>query len=232
MAEPGDTCIGLRLSWSYLCVPLHLRTGTSRTTGQQSTGTRWTRAITEIEALVPSALAGDPDGLQRLICLVRPFVLRWCHAKVCTMAGRASAEDVAQEVCLAVVGAIERYRPGGGPFMAWVAAITSNKAADAYRRHYRDRSTTAGDVPDVVDPAETAEASVLRGETASELRVLLDTLSETHQAVLILRIVERMSAEETGRLLGMTAGNVRVAQHRALQRLRRLVADTSGDRPR
>jgi RNA polymerase sigma-70 factor (ECF subfamily) len=37
---------------------------------------------------------------------------------------------------------------------------------------------------------------------------------------MVLRVAVGLSAEETGRALGMSAGAVRVAQHRALQKLR------------
>ena len=37
---------------------------------------------------------------------------------------------------------------------------------------------------------------------------------------MVLRVVTGLSAEETGNVLGMSAGAVRVAQHRALARLR------------
>jgi RNA polymerase sigma-70 factor (ECF subfamily) len=50
---------------------------------------------------------------------------------------------------------------------------------------------------------------------------LLDRLpSEKLREVLRLRVIAGMSAEETGRALGMTPGAVRVAQHRALSTLR------------
>ena len=39
---------------------------------------------------------------------------------------------------------------------------------------------------------------------------------------MVLRVGAGMSAEETGNALGMTAGAVRVAQHRALTKMRQL----------
>ena len=52
---------------------------------------------------------------------------------------------------------------------------------------------------------------------------LLDRLPEKLREILRLRVVAGMSAEETGRALGMTPGAVRVAQHRALNTLRGFV---------
>ena len=40
--------------------------------------------------------------------------------------------------------------------------------------------------------------------------------------MLVLRVAVGLSAEETGRAMGMTAGAVRVAQHRALVKMREI----------
>jgi RNA polymerase sigma-70 factor (ECF subfamily) len=54
---------------------------------------------------------------------------------------------------------------------------------------------------------------------------LLDRLPTNLRELLLLRLAVGLSAEETGRALGMTPGAVRVAQHRALARLRAYVAE-------
>ena len=43
--------------------------------------------------------------------------------------------------------------------------------------------------------------------------------------LLVLRVLTGLSAEETGAALGMSAGAVRVAQHRALLRLRAIAVE-------
>jgi RNA polymerase sigma-70 factor (ECF subfamily) len=52
----------------------------------------------------------------------------------------------------------------------------------------------------------------------------MERLPKAQRDVLTLRIAVGLSADETGAILGMSAGAVRVAQHRALNRLRALVA--------
>ena len=58
-------------------------------------------------------------------------------------------------------------------------------------------------------------------------------LPEKQREILTLRIVVGMSAEETAEAVGSTPGAVRVAQHRALARLKSEIAgsgyDVSGD---
>ena len=53
---------------------------------------------------------------------------------------------------------------------------------------------------------------------------MLDELPEHHREILVLRLALGLSAVETAQTVGSTSGAVRVTQHRALTRLRELVA--------
>jgi RNA polymerase sigma-70 factor (ECF subfamily) len=53
---------------------------------------------------------------------------------------------------------------------------------------------------------------------------LLAHLPDGQRRLLLLRVVGGLSAEDTGYVLDMSPGAVRVAQHRALLRLRALAA--------
>jgi RNA polymerase sigma-70 factor (ECF subfamily) len=52
----------------------------------------------------------------------------------------------------------------------------------------------------------------------------MDVLPGQQREILLLRVGVGLSAEETADALGMTAGAVRVAQHRALAKLRKVLA--------
>lgn len=177
----------------------------------------------EIAALVGPACQGDAVAVERLLARLRPGIVRYCRARL----GRAdgsygSADDVAQEVCMAVVRALPRYVETGSPFSAFVHGIAAHKVTDAQRAVYRDHSTATDDVPERADPSAGPEEAVLATERAAAARRLLDRLPPAHRELLLLRVVNGLSAEETGEALGMSAGAVRVAQHRALARLRAL----------
>jgi RNA polymerase sigma-70 factor, ECF subfamily len=69
-------------------------------------------------------------------------------------------------------------------------------------------------------PVASAESHVVDRDEASRAWALLETLSERHREILVLRVGVGLSAAETADALGMTPGGVRVAQHRALNELR------------
>lgn len=125
---------------------------------------------------------------------------------------------------MAVVKALPRYVHTGKPFGAFVHGITSHKIADALRTSYRDRTSATDSLPDRVDPSAGPEDAALARERAEHARALLDRLPPAHRELLLLRVVQGLSAEDAGAALGMTAGAVRVAQHRALSRLRALAS--------
>ncbi|MGB8255321.1 MAG: RNA polymerase sigma factor ShbA, partial [Pseudonocardiaceae bacterium] len=136
----------------------------------------------------------------------------------------ASADDVAQEVCLAVLTALPSYRDQGRPFLAFVYGIASHKVADAHRSSARNRSEPVPEVPDTPDQAEGPEAQAMQGEFAIRMTKLMETLPDKQREIVRLRVMVGLSAEETAEAVGSTPGAVRVAQHRALGRLRSALA--------
>jgi RNA polymerase sigma-70 factor, ECF subfamily len=174
------------------------------------------------DELVARAMTGDPQAVGSVIAIIRPMVVRYCRARLGRMdRSSVSADDVAQEVCLAVLTALPGYRVQGRPFLAFVYGIASHKVIDAHRAATRNRSEPVADVPDAIEVADGPEQRALRVELSSEMGKLLDTLPEKQREILVLRVVVGLSAEETAEAVGSTPGAVRVAQHRALARLRK-----------
>ena len=126
---------------------------------------------------------------------------------------------------MAVLTALPAFRHQGRPFLAFVYGICAHKVADAHRAAARSRSLPVADVPDSPSPDCGPEQSVVDDSTANTIEELLSTLPETSQEIIRLRVVVGLSAEATAEALGMTAGAVRVAQHRALAKLRHLLAN-------
>ncbi|MFJ1765456.1 RNA polymerase sigma factor ShbA [Amycolatopsis sp. NPDC088138] len=173
---------------------------------------------------VADAIAGDDAATARLLATIRPLVVRYCRARV----GRnersfASADDVAQEVCLAVLTALPSYRDQGRPFLAFVYGIAQHKVADAHRAAARNRTDPVAEVPDGVAETVGPEQRALQFELNERLSRLMEILPEKQREIVVLRVVVGLSAEETAGVVGSTPGAVRVAQHRALARLRRLL---------
>jgi RNA polymerase sigma-70 factor, ECF subfamily len=188
------------------------------------------RSETDVpDELVAAAMAGDPAAVARLLEVIRPLVARYCRGRLGAV-DRAflSADDVAQEVCLAVLTALPNYRLQGRPFLAFVYGIAAHKVIDAHRAVTRGRSDPVAEVPDAIEVDAGPEQRALHGELSEQLRALLDELPDKQREILVLRIVVGLSAEETAEIVEATPGAVRVAQHRALGRLRKRVSSGLG----
>ena len=304
--------------------------------------------VADLDGLLAPAARGDQDAVDHILRIITPLVVRYCRSRL----GRArssyqSADDIAQEVCLAIVLALPRYHDQGRPFLAYVYRIAANKVVDAHRAEARSRFDPAhppagptgsgtrpgqveadpprgfrvvdaaralseslldvldldaglaeatrsahlgrsaadpgeparpfGGVPDTGSPRATRptgpagrpsrpgarrstalprvapwteapppllprhplpvdtdqctfpkpEDHALHLESLGWARALLDLLPERQREILILRVVNGFSAEETAEALGSTPGAIRVAQHRALGQLRRALAGGS-----
>ncbi|WP_420753648.1 sigma-70 family RNA polymerase sigma factor [Rhodococcus sp. O3] len=178
----------------------------------------------ELDSAVAAASQGDRAALAQVLASIRPMVVRYCRARVGSAErGQHSADDVAQEVCLAVMTALPRYQDQGRPFMAFVYGIAAHKVADAHRSTARNRSDPVADVPEVMSLEDSPEEHALNAETSRQMKDLLGTLPEKQREILIMRLVVGLSAEETAAAVGSTAGAVRVAQHRAIARLKKEV---------
>ena len=173
------------------------------------------------------AVRGHAGAVEALLERIRPMVVRYCRARLGRVTGHYYvADDVAQEVCLAVLSALPRYRDMGKPFASFVFGIASHKVADAVRTASR-LAVPYEDLPDGPDDRPGPEETVVAHIEAERTRALLARLPNHLRDLLILRVVTGLSAEETGTVLGMSAGAVRVAQHRALARLRALAVEES-----
>jgi RNA polymerase sigma-70 factor, ECF subfamily len=79
------------------------------------------------------------------------------------------------------------------------------------------------ELPDIADDRPGPEETVLARWEGEQVRRALARLPSL-QRRLLLRVVSGFTAAETGAMLGMPAEAVRVAQHRALARMRKLLA--------
>jgi len=172
-----------------------------------------------------AALAGsDPQARDVLLARIRDMAVRYCRVRLGRFGAEDTAQDVAQEVCMAVVAALPTYQERGLPFEAFVYTITSRKLVDAQRAAMRGPAPVA-DIPDGPDDAPSPESVAVMRDDAATAMTLMRRLPGQQREILTLRVAVGMSTDETAAALGMSTGAVRVAQHRALTKLRAMIAE-------
>jgi RNA polymerase sigma-70 factor (ECF subfamily) len=153
------------------------------------------------------------------------------------VSSRAVAEEVVQETWLAVLTGLERFE-GRSSLKTWLFTILSNKAKTRGQREARtlpfsafaadgDEEDTAVDADRFVrggawgaPPRGIPEERLLAGEARARIDRAIAALPTNQRAVITLRDVEGLSAEEACNVLGLSETNQRVLLHRARAKVR------------
>lgn len=180
-----------------------------------------TQTADELELAVTAAVRGDKSAASRVLELIKPPVARYCRSRVgIHERGHLSADDVTQEVLIAVLTALPGYKDQGRPFMAFVYGIASHKVADAHRSAGRNKSDPVEHLPETLSADGGPEDQALAADASAKMAQLLAELPEKAREIIRLRVIVGLSADETADVVGSTPGAVRVAQHRAIKQLR------------
>ncbi|MGH9008765.1 MAG: RNA polymerase sigma factor [Acidimicrobiia bacterium] len=169
---------------------------------------------TETETLVAAARHGDRDAWEMLYRRTYPRLVAFAYRR---LGDRELAAEAVSDTMLRAVAAIGTYSGDDHGFDPWLFGICRHVVADLQRAMYR-RLPASLLRPDVegVGPAER----LLADEERMLLRAAFDRLDPDEQELLELRVVVGLSAAEVGSVLGKQPGAIRMAQHRALSRLR------------
>lgn len=139
-----------------------------------------------------------------------------------------AAEDAVSETMVRALEKIDRFTWAGAGFDAWLVGILRNVVLESYRadgRAQRDRSMA----PDEIDVKDGPLGHVLAKEEAAQVRAAFARLSPEEQELLELRVVAGLSSDGAAFVLGKRPGAVRMAQARALGRLRVMMEEVGHD---
>ncbi len=165
------------------------------------------------------AQGGDREAYRRLLEDVTPY-LRSIAARHFQNSG--DIEDTVQEVLLTVHAVRHTYDPAR-PFGPWLVAIANRRVVDGLRRQGRSR---AREVALETGHETFAAPQANLAEAASDGRVLRDAVEQLppgqRDAIRMLKLQE-MSLKEAAAVSGMTVAALKVATHRALKSLRKVL---------
>lgn len=173
--------------------------------------------------LIRRARAYDRDAFAELYRRTVGPVYRYCSVRV--DGGAAEAEEVTQEVYMAALSGIERLRAESElAFLAWLYQIARHKLADRLRARYRRPTApldAAGEVA-AADPLPGDEA-LAEADRAAVRRALAE-LTADQREVIVCKYVLGYDNARTAVVVGKNANAVNQLHHRALARLRGLLA--------
>jgi RNA polymerase sigma-70 factor (ECF subfamily) len=172
----------------------------------------------ELEGVLAAARAGDSAAFSTLYRETHPRLLRYATSLV-----GQDAEDVTAEAWLQIARDLPRFSGDVMGFRGWTATIVRNRAFDHLRAAQRRPTTPLEEF--FLDRAAEPDTAVIATDnlaTAAALRLIASLPADQAEAVL-LRAVVGLDATTAGQILGKRAGAVRVAAHRGLKNLAKML---------
>jgi RNA polymerase sigma-70 factor, ECF subfamily len=166
--------------------------------------------------LAKRAQEGDRDAFRELVQLYQRRVYSICYGM---LKDSEDSLDVSQEVFVKVYRYLPRFNHQSS-FYTWLYRITVNLCIDHIRKAKRAREVEFEDR--YAHGSESVDGSMImpstlglnpdkvygRRELREKMLEALESLSEKHRTILILREVEGLSYEEIADVLGISKGTV------------------------
>lgn len=172
---------------------------------------RW--RVVEASGTVPGARVDTPERFAAFYRTHLPdvygYVLRLCAGD------RAQAEDLTQDVWLALVEELRRGRTERAD-VRWLITVARSRFIDAARRERRRQSKL-----ELIRREQFSDDD----PTSSDVLDQLDQLQPLHRAVLVLRYVDGLSVPEVATAIGRKVTPTNSLLARARAELRRVSGD-------
>jgi RNA polymerase sigma-70 factor (ECF subfamily) len=147
----------------------------------------------------------------------------------------ADAEDVLQEAYLHAFSALAEFR-GESALATWLTRIVVNEALQRLRRPREAVTPIGGRAPGAqVIPFPTSaqqsddpERAMAQREICQLVEQAIDALPQEFRTVLVARVIEGMSVEETADALDLRSETVKTRLHRARRLLKAALAEHMG----
>lgn len=177
----------------------------------------------------------DPENRvawEQFVAIYRPVIVRTAAARGLQ---EADAQDLAQQVLLAVASAIGQWekRNESTRFRHWLRRITRNAIVNAITRRPQDRAIGGSSILAVLTEHAEVDAeteSLIDWEYRRELYLLAaqivrrDVKADSWR-VFELTVIDGMSNQAAAEKLGKSVGTIYTARCRIMQRLRAAIAE-------
>jgi RNA polymerase sigma-70 factor (ECF subfamily) len=131
------------------------------------------------------------------------------------------AEDLTSEVFLKLLQTLNTPRQPRDQLQGWLYRVARNLAMDWFR--HQGKAATVSLDEELVADGDLPLASLEKQQAQQQLRQALSQLTPDQQQVIILRFAQGLSIAHIGQLMEKSEGAIKLLQHRAINRLKRLL---------
>lgn len=170
------------------------------------------------DVLIAATLAGETSAFRYLVLRYEPVV---ASTVIGMMGPGPEADDVGQETMIRLYRSLDRFA-GTASLKTYVTRIAINASIDALRKRTRQQERLQSRDDETVhltEPAENAEDDVEQRERSRLVRRAVRQLDEHYRSVVVLRLLDGYSTQETADILDLPYGTVLSRLHRAKDKL-------------
>ncbi len=176
----------------------------------------------------------DESAWMQFLAIYRPVVVRLAVSRGLQ---HADAEDLAQQVFMAVAKAIERWKPacGGAQFRFWLNRVSRNAIINALTRIPPDHAAVSLSADCLLNEISISDqplsAEVLHAARMESIRwasrEIEHQFSEATWQMFWLSTVDGKPVDQVAKLIGKSRGAVYIARCRVTRRLKEVVEQSS-----
>lgn len=133
------------------------------------------------------------------------------------------ALELTHDVFLKCYKSLDSFNPELSSIATWLYVIAGNCLKNHYRDKKEDRMDSVEIESAAVSEDDYVEQAVLLSDARKQLLENLKRLSKRERTVLVLKYYYGKKAKEIGEEMDLQAGNVRVIQKRALEKLKAMM---------
>jgi len=175
--------------------------------------------VTEENQLIDRAMAGDRAAFTRLVEVNQDRLF----ASMLQVTGSPDeAEEVVQDAFIRAFIKLDTFKRNS-QFFTWLYRIAFNSALTRRRRKRAkvslDQAREHGGL-EIVDQGHAVDEPMLRRERINMVRQSMQTLTDEHRSILVLREMQEHSYEEIAEMLEISIGTVRSRLSRARRQLK------------
>ncbi|MER9775676.1 RNA polymerase sigma factor [Mesorhizobium sp. M0220] len=178
--------------------------------------------------LVGRALARDGDAFRTIIKTHNQRLYRIARGVV---RNDSEAEDIVQEAYVRAFAHLEAFR-GDASLATWLSRIVINEALGRLRKRRRMVAIPENPQAEIIrcplNPSDDPERTMAQRQILELVERATDSLPDVYRLVFVARVIEGLSIEETGELLGVRPETIKTRLHRARALVRKALDDQIG----
>lgn len=177
----------------------------------------------ELVEIITRCQNGDPNAFEALFQEYKGLVFK---NAILMIGNREAAEEVLQDVFMAVWDSLGKFNPKRAKFTTWLHRITVNRCIDNHRKEQAPTLSFDDEMANMpnVNNSDLPEEALINKLEYERLMRAISRLDIKHRPALVFRYFNDLSYKDIADILDIPLGTVKSRIHNALCMLRKQIS--------